>query len=59
MKGRDFIEKIDSLRCCIKMFNISISSIDEGKLALTETQQVEIRDYLNDYRRMLLENEIN
>lgn len=58
MKGKDFIERINNLESCIVMLNTSLSLKDGSKLALTDSQQEEIRSYLNDYRRLLLENDI-
>lgn len=58
MKGKDFIERINNLESCIIMFNTSLSLKDGSKLALTDSQQEEIRSYLNDYRRLLLENDV-
>lgn len=58
MKGKDFIERINNLESCIVMFNTSLSLKDGSKLALTDSQQEEIRSYLNDYRRLLLENDV-
>lgn len=58
MKGREFIEKINELEDCIVMFNTSLSLKDGSKLALTDSQQKKIRSYLNDYRKLLLENDV-
>lgn len=58
MKGIEFIKKINNLEDCIVMFNASLSLKDGSKLALTDSQQEEIRSYLNDYKRLLLENDV-
>lgn len=59
MTGREFLDKINELESCIAMFNVALSCEDDGKLALTKEQENKIREYLNDYRRILLENNVN
>lgn len=59
MTGREFLDKINELESCIAMFNVALSCEDGGKLALTKEQENKIREYLNDYRRILLENNVN
>lgn len=58
MKGFEFIQKIKDVESCIAMLNESISESDGSKLALDNPQQMEIRTYLNHYRKLLLELEL-
>lgn len=59
MTGREFLDKINELESCIAMFNAALSCEDDSKLALTKGQENKIREYLNDYRRILLENNVH
>lgn len=58
MTGREYIDKINELESCIAMLSASLTCNDGSKLALTKEQENKIMSYLNDYRRLLLENEV-
>lgn len=54
MNGKEYIEKINNLNNCIKAFEASLSINDGSLLTLTDSQQKEIKDYLEDYKYILL-----
>ncbi len=61
MNGRDYIDKIKTIESYIKELNLSITTSDsnEDVVKYSIDEQELIRDWLNDYRRILLEREIS
>lgn len=58
LKGKDFIEKVNRVDMYIGLLETSSTLEDGGKLALLGCQQDEIRNFLLDYKKLLLENDV-
>lgn len=58
MKGKEFIEKVNRVDKYIGLLEASSTLEDGGKLTLLGCQQEEIKSFLLDYKKVLLENEI-
>lgn len=58
MTGQEFLNKIEALENCITAFNASLDINDGSRLSLTREQETKIRDWLIEYKKMLLEKEI-
>ncbi len=58
MTGQEFIDNIDDLEKYIQTLNASLSVKDGSLLSLTTLQQGKIKNFLSDFKKLLLKSEV-